>query len=276
MQRAQHALHARIEDDHWWFVGRRRIVRALLERLAPPGRGHAVVDVGCGTGATLAALTDGWRCRGVDASAEAVRLAGERFPALELAREVDPLSRGDWLAEADVVLLMDVLEHVEDDFLLLSRVLGAMRPGAHLLVTVPADPRLWSPHDVSFGHLRRYDAERLALTWSGLAVRERLLSAFNARLLPGIRAVRALARRRGRAAGEAGTDFRLLPVGLNRALTSLFAGEARTLVGALEGAAGYRRGASLIAVLRREEGALEPRTKPASVAPDESASRSNP
>ena len=268
MQQAQYALHARVEDRHWWFTGRRRIARALVERLCPPGAGHSVLDIGCGTGANLAALADGWRCRGIDASEQAVGLARQRFPALEFACEVDPLARADWIGAADVVLLMDVLEHVEDDFLLLSRVLSALRADAQVLITVPADPRLWSRHDESFGHFRRYETERLRATWSGLAVSERLLCAFNARLLPLIRAVRGVNRRLGRTAGRAGTDFHLPLAPLNRWLERLFAGEARTLLGALEGREGYRAGASLIALLRRESGPIAPRTRPEGLAPD--------
>lgn len=262
-------LHAGIEDRHWWFAGRRRIARALVERVSAPGAGRWVVDVGCGTGANLAALASDWRCRGIDASSEAVRLARERFPELEVARAEDPLERADWLREADVVLLMDVLEHVADDFELLSRVLGPLRAGAHVLITVPADPDLWSPHDVSFGHWRRYEAQRLRLTWQGLPVSERMLSGMNARLLPVIRTVRSVRRRLGRAAGRANTDFRLPPAPINSALTSFFAGESARLLRALDGEPGYPEGASWVAVLRREAGELAPRSKPAGLPPDQ-------
>jgi SAM-dependent methyltransferase len=261
-------LHADIEDRHWWFAGRRRITRAVVERLAPAGANRCVVDVGCGTGANLAALADGWRCRGLDASEDAVRLAHERFPALEVVRAEDPLERVDWLREADVVLLMDVIEHVEDDFELLSRVLGPLRAGAHVLITVPAEPALWSPHDVSFGHWRRYEAERLRLTWRGLPVTERLFSGMNARLLPVIRTVRGVRRRLGRAAGAANTDFRLPLAPINRALTALFAGEAHRILDALDGRLGYSAGASWVAVLRRESGDILPRSKPSGLPPD--------
>jgi 2-polyprenyl-3-methyl-5-hydroxy-6-metoxy-1,4-benzoquinol methylase len=262
-------LHAGIEDRHWWFAGRRRILRAVVERVCPPGAGRSIVDVGCGTGANLAALADGWRCRGLDASSDAVRLAGERFPGLEVVRAEDPLERADWLREADVVLLMDVIEHVEDDFELLSRVLGPLRAGAHVLITVPADPQLWSPHDESFGHWRRYEAQRLRLIWQGLPVTERLLSGMNARLLPVIRTVRGVRRRLGRAAGHANTDFRLPFAPINGALTDFFAGESARLLRALDGGRGYSDGASWIAVLRREPGELHPRSKPPGLPPDQ-------
>jgi len=122
---------------------------------------------------------------------------------------------------------------------------------------------------VSFGHWRRYEAERLKLTWRGLPVTERLFSGMNARLLPVIRAVRSVRRRLGRTAGAAGTDFRLPLAPLNDALTDLFAGESQRILSALDGQPGYPAGASWIAVLRREAGGITPRSKPAGLAPDQ-------
>ena len=173
------------------------------------------------------------------------------------------------------MLLMDVLEHVEDDFLLLSRLLEQLPEGGHLLLTVPADPRLWSEHDESFGHFRRYDLDRLEAVWSGLPVTPRLVSYYNTRLYPVIRAVRGISNRRGKAGGASGTDFSLPPAPVNRSLEGLFAGEARALLRSLDraGAPAYRRGASLIALLRREPGAIEERARPAGIAPDSSYAR---
>jgi len=164
---------------------------------------------------------------------------------------------------------MDVIEHVEDDFALVSQVLALLRPGAHLLITVPADPSLWSQHDESFGHWRRYDAERLRATWRGLAVEERLLSYFNARLFPIVKVVRSIAKWRRRAAGAAGTDFVMPPGPVNRALESFFAGEAQALDRGIDcGGMPYRHGSSLIAILRRGEGPIAVRAKPPGLAAD--------
>lgn len=269
MQAEQYALHADIETRHWWFAARRRIVKRLIERLSPPSRDTVVLDVGCGTGANVAAFTDGYACRGMDSSPDAIEHARSRFPAVEFACETDFTRRTDWLERANVVLLMDVLEHVEDDFLFLSQMLAPLAPGAKVLITVPADGRLWTAHDESFGHWRRYDLERLAATWHGLAVGERLLSGYNARLYPVIRAVRAVTSARGKALGRAGTDFSMPPAFANRMLENFFAGESAPLERSLDrGRPAYRHGASLIAVLERREGALPPRTRPASIARD--------
>jgi len=268
MRTEQFQLHAEIEARHWWFVARRRIVRGLVGRVLPPSPEATIVDVGCGTGANIAALADAYRCVGIDTSDEAIRLARRRFPAVQFLVGHAPGDLGPIASEARLVLLMDVLEHVEDDFAMLSELLGALGPGCHLLVTVPADPTLWSEHDESFGHYRRYEQERLARLWADLPVTPLLVSYFNTRMYPLVRAVRAFNRLRGRASGRAGTDFWMPPGPLNRLLAGTFAGEARVLERALarvlEGhrARGYRRGASLVALLRREPGRIDRRSKP--------------
>jgi hypothetical protein len=172
--------------------------------------------------------------------------------------------------KADLLLLTDVLEHVPDDFLLLSRLLAVVRPGAHMLLTVPADAALWSLHDESHGHYRRYDVERFARLWQGLPVTPLLVSHFNSRLYPGVRAVRSMTRLWGTAYGDACTDLRTPCRFVNCLLTQVLAGERNRLVAVLRGErqTGYRRGVSLMAVLRREPGKIAPRSKPADVAPD--------
>lgn len=269
MEQAQYDLHAEIEDRHWWFAGRRTIVQRLLEQVVAPRPDALVIDVGCGTGANLAALASSYRCLGIDESVQAIDHARTRFPGVEFACQAGGDSAADRFTGASALLLMDVLEHVEDDFLMLSQVLASLPRGAHVLITVPADESLWSVHDESFGHWRRYDLERLRATWTGLAVEERLVSYYNARLFPVIKSVRAFSRWRGRPAGRAGTDFAMPPEPFNRWLEKIFAGESRALGRSVDThTVSANRGASLIAILRRSEGAIVPRPKPAHVAPD--------
>lgn len=269
MNEAQYDLHAEIEDRHWWFAGRRSIVKRLLERVVPPRPDALVIDVGCGTGANVAALASSYRCLGLDESAQAIDHARARFSGVEYACETGVGAHADRFAGASAVLLMDVLEHVEDDFAMLSQVLALLEPGAHVLITVPAEPSLWTQHDESFGHWRRYDAERLRAIWRGLAVEERLLSYYNARLFPIVKVVRAVSKRRRQAAGAAGTDFTMPPGPVNRALERFFAGEARALERDIDrGTETYARGASLIAILRRSEGVIATRGKPAGLGAD--------
>jgi SAM-dependent methyltransferase len=269
MHSAQFQLHADIEQQHWWFVGRRRILCRLAEEVLPPSPETIVVDVGCGTGANVAALADRYRCVGIDTSAEAIELARPRFPQVRFITGSAPHDLGDLAGQARLLVLSDVLEHIQDDYAMFSELLAATSPGCHVLLTVPADESLWSEHDESFGHYRRYDRARLEGVWAGLPATTLLVSYFNSRLLPIVRLIRAWNRRRGHASGRAGTDFWLPSRPANQMLTTIFAGESNRLTAALHGRKrGYRAGASLVALLRREPGQISIRQKPANLPPD--------
>ncbi len=261
-------LHSKIELEHWWFVGRRLLVQRVIESATDASDRGLLVDVGCGTGANLAAF-DGWRQRiGIDTSEDAIRSAREGFPEIDFRQGPAPDDLGDLVGEVDLFTVMDVIEHVEDDFEIFSRLAAAIRPGAQILITVPADPSLWTQHDVSFGHYRRYTPRRLELIWEGLPLELRLLSHFNSRLFPVVKAVRTLKGRGEGTAGELETDFFIPPKPVNTTLTRLFAGEAGRLERGLDDPGRrlpYRHGVSLLALLRRLPGEMEPRTRPSSV-----------
>jgi SAM-dependent methyltransferase len=269
MKSAQFELHADIEQRHWWFVARRQILQSVVNAVLPPSHETTIVDVGCGTGANLAALSDQYSCIGIDASSEAVRLAAERFPHSRFVCGA-AYEMPEMLAAADLVMLNDVLEHVRDDFRMFSELLSRATPGAYFLVTVPADLALWSRHDEAFGHYRRYSQRRLEQVWQGLPVSTAFVSHFNARLYPIVRAVRRVGQWRGKSAGRAGTDFALPSAVTNDLLTRVFAGERRKLTALAQGKSQppYRFGVSLMALLRREEGEFEPRRRPGYISSD--------
>ena len=108
--------------------------------------------------------------------------------------------------------------------------------------------------------------------WAGLPVTPRLVSYFNARLLPVVRLVRARNRRRGHAAGQVGTDFWLPSRPVNFLLQTILGGESGRLLRVLQGRRqqGYAAGSSLIAILRREPGPIAVRSKPAGLPADRS------
>ena len=248
----QFELFARIEQEHWWFVARRRIMRELVARVAPGAGDEYAVDIGCGTGGNIAALADRFRCVGIDESAQAIEHARARFPRVEFVRSVDPAVIAPHLARAALVTCMDVIEHVERDAEFVAQIIEATRPGTMLLFTVPAGMELWSEHDVTNGHHRRYTVDGFSALWARLPVRARLLSAFNARLYPLVRVTRMIANVRGRAYGDAGTDFAMPAPPLNRLLERIFAGERSALLAALDTPRRpYRRGVSVIALLER-------------------------
>jgi SAM-dependent methyltransferase len=206
-----------------------------------------------------------FRCLGIDSSAEAIELARWRFPAVEFVCGVAPSDIEEQAAQADLWLLMDVLEHVDDDAAMLQSLVAYAKPGAYFFITVPANPALWSPHDNAAGHLRRYTARTLRELWSTLPIEERLISGYNARLYWPVKAVRTITALLGRSHGAAeaqGLDLRLPPTPFNGILTALFTNEAMRLTDALESRRpGYAHGVSLLAVLQRTEGDAEPTTE---------------
>jgi SAM-dependent methyltransferase len=221
VNQAEFELMERLEDGHWWFLGKRRLLRALLRDHARRGR---VLDLGCGLGGVLREFEGGARCFGTDRSPFALRLSRRRTGAA--------LARADLLAPPfragafDLVVALDVVEHLADDVAFLRRAGELLAPDARLVVSAPAFPLLWSQHDVAFQHFRRYTAATLreAVVAAGLLPeRTTYLHAF---VFP-IAAVWRLASHRlglGRFAPK--TDFWPLPGWLNAAIASLYRLEA--------------------------------------------------
>lgn len=246
-------------------MGRRKILLDIASALVPPSPERLVIDVGCGTGANAAAFAHNYRCVGIDVSEEAIEAAKKRFPRVEFICGAAPDALGELAGQADLFVVSDVIEHIEDEVAFVSDLVAAMKPGGFLLITVPADPELWTQHDESFGHFRRYLPDTLREVWSGLPVTEVAVAAFNTRLYGAIKAVRFLNRKLGRTSGAAGTDFAIPLAPLNRALTSVLGGESRRLVEGLRSGKHFQpaRGVSLVAVLRRENGVVTRRSKQA-------------
>jgi SAM-dependent methyltransferase len=253
MKLEQFKVHADLEEKHWWFLGRRRIMRLLVNHILPPSKTTSVIDIGCGTGANIAALAQDYSCVGIDTSEEAIQFARQRFPNVQFVCGTAPDDLGETGKQSDLFLLMDVLEHIAEDGAFLSKLVAAAKPGAHILVTVPAEMALWTEHDVSFGHLRRYDMPGLQRLWATLPVTPILVSYYNTFLYPIVKGLRALGRLRGRTWGLAGTDFRVPMWPFNGILERIFTSEARVLIDVLRGKRerGFSRGVSLIALLRK-------------------------
>ena len=231
MRTSELAKMFQLEDTYWWFVARRAIVRDLLARHCSPGdRAGAkrVLDVGCGTGASLKTLEEFGEVVGLDRSAEALRFCRQRGP-YRLARAL-----GEALPVADesveTVTALDLLEHIEDDGAAVREFARVLTPGGILLVTVPACPFLWSEHDEALEHVRRYRAARLRrlLQEAGLEVLR--LSPLIAALLLPIAALRLLQRACRRRGAEASTAFIEPPGFLNTALIWLLRLEGKWLL----------------------------------------------
>jgi SAM-dependent methyltransferase len=256
MDRSHFEVVADVDQRHWWFLGRRKLLRDVLRCVVSPDPAALVIDVGCGTGANIASLAGDYRCLGIDTSADAIDFARQRFPHVQFICGAAPGDLGATASQARGMLLMDVLEHVEDDRGVLAPLAQSLAPGAILLLTVPADMRLWSAHDEGLLHFRRYDEAMLRRLWHGLPLEPMAVSHFCTRLYPLARLQRGMSGLRDRLLRRPRGDawsMRVPAAPLNRLLERTFRSEARTLVDLTQGRrnAGYRYGVSMMAVLRR-------------------------
>lgn len=212
--------HLELEERHWWFVGRRRILLGVLEQNLPLKGEMEILDAGCGGGATMKSLRRYGRVRGMEISEEAVEYNRERGREVILG-SIEEMPFPD--ESFDLALALDVIEHVPDDLRALEELFRVLRPGGFLLVTVPALQMLWGAHDMAAGHYRRY-------TLSGLRERVKRLgfeivaaTYFNTLLFPAVFAARMLERLHPKGAAS---DVREVPRFLNFLLTEVFSLEA--------------------------------------------------
>jgi len=143
-----------IEETHWWYRGRRELVRMALDRHAPGRRPLQVLDVACATGMSFRFLADYGQIRGIDISDETIRYCGLR--GIDRIVKADAMKLPFAPASYDVVLALDAFEHFDDDLAAMRETCRVLRPGGVLIATVPAFMSLWSPHDDAYHHKRRY------------------------------------------------------------------------------------------------------------------------
>ncbi|HEX3528546.1 MAG TPA: methyltransferase domain-containing protein [Thermoanaerobaculia bacterium] len=170
----RHPLFGLAAPELGWVPAPRYALRRarLLALAANLDRGR-LLEIGPGAGALLADFAGlGFTCDAVESSADAFRLASRlnTSPAVHLRSDPDPA----WAETFDVLVACEVLEHIEDDRAALAQWRAWLRPGGHLILSVPAHARRWSATDVWAGHFRRYEkaALRQLLETSGFAVEE--------------------------------------------------------------------------------------------------------
>jgi SAM-dependent methyltransferase len=188
-------VHLEEDRRHWWFRGRLAVLRTVLRGVVP-ARPARLLELGCGSGNVLEMLAEFGEAVGMEA--DPVLLAAARAAGLDARRGTLP---GDLVVPdgwADVVLLLDVLEHLDDEAGALGTAHRALASGGALVVTAPAYAWLWSGHDVALHHRRRYTARRLRQVVAKAGFRVGRVTYFNTLLFPPLAVLRVASRLRGR------------------------------------------------------------------------------
>jgi SAM-dependent methyltransferase len=147
------------EDLHWWFASRTKALCTLLDRALPKQPDFYLLDVGCGAGNMIHHLSRYGRVKGLEIDERPVKVARERgydVDQFDVTRQM-PFAAGTF----DAVTALDVIEHNQDDIAILNDSFRVLKPGGHIIITVPALMWLWSHNDDINAHVRRYHAAEL-------------------------------------------------------------------------------------------------------------------
>jgi len=239
MERIVYDRMAELDERHWWYRARRDILADLIRRRIALPANARILEIGCGTGHNLEMLGRFGTVDAIEIDDAARAIATQRLGRTVMTA---PLPRLTGVAESayDLIAILDVLEHIEADRAALAAMATKLKPGGHILITVPAHPWMWSAHDVVNHHQRRYTRQTLREAVAAAGLRIEMLSWFNSLLFP----LAAGARLAGRLTGNQDSDDKLPPAPVNALFERIF-GLERYALGRLP----FPPGVSLAAIV---------------------------
>ena len=203
----------KFENFYWWHIGRKYIIQSLLCKilLKPNSK---ILDAGCGTGGNIETLARFGDVIGVDNSPEAIKFCEKRgFENVQL-KNIENTGFSD--NSFDLIVALDVLEHIENDGETLKEFYRILKEGGYILISVPAYQFLWSEHDVALHHKRRYSMEeinRCLLEADFRVIKKTFAIAFIAPVVFIYRIIRKILHSEKQ---KSKTDYVILPVLLNK------------------------------------------------------------
>lgn len=173
-----------VENKHWWFIARRKIIEGVIRSFElPPGSN--ILEIGAGTGGNLKMLSQFGNVRAVEMDEYAREMAIRQTEGkidIEYGRCPDAIPFGN--IRFDLICMFDVLEHVQEDVQTLSVLRSRLTANGRLLITVPAYQWMWSGHDEFLHHMRRYTRRELGEKLQNTGYRTSKITYFNTLLFP--------------------------------------------------------------------------------------------
>lgn len=209
------------EENDWWFVGRRKIILTLLNKYLVGQRNLSILDIGCGAGGMIEYLSNYGQVIGLDKDKHIVDLNLKKGKNV-VCGDIKKLNFSN--DSFDLITLLEILEHLDDDSSGLKEVFRVLKPQGILLVTVPAFPFLWSSHDSVAHHKRRYTKRELERKLSKSGFKILKISYMNIFLFPVIFLFRLFKNLFSREKNK--SDFIDYPAFLNHLLKLVFSSEA--------------------------------------------------
>jgi SAM-dependent methyltransferase len=225
MDRIVYDRMAAHDSTHWWYRARRDILADYLARFGGLPTRARILEIGCGTGHNIPMLQAFGEVDAIEIDPPARDMASVR-----LGKPVggSPLPALPDVPRAyyDLIAVLDVVEHIEDDVAALKAMATCLKPGGKILITVPAHAWMWSAHDTVNHHHRRYSKRSLKQAIADAGLTPKRLGYFNSLLFP----LAAAARVMGRITGREDSDDSPPPPVVNALFERIFRME-RHLVG---------------------------------------------
>ena len=151
--------------NNFYFKAKQGLVKIMVSKLSKSGPDLSVLSVGTGTGEELGHLKDLGRVCALDINKDALDLIPGGF-CEKILQDICYNSFPD--SSFDLIFCFDALEHIQDDDLAISEIKRILKPSGLVIFTVPAISSIFSRHDRSLGHFRRYDLSVIKDKFSGL------------------------------------------------------------------------------------------------------------
>lgn len=225
MDRIVYDRMAAHDSTHWWYRARRDILADYLTRYAALPKHARILEIGCGTGHNLPMLAGFGDVDAIEIDPAAREIASERL-GKPVGTAPLPQLTGVPRGHYDLIAVLDVVEHIEDDVAALAAMRACLAPGGKILIAVPAHQWMWSAHDTVNHHHRRYSKATLKTAIERAGLKTAKLGYFNSLLFP----LAAAARIAGRMSGRDDSDDSPPPGPVNALFERIFRLE-RHLVG---------------------------------------------
>ena len=247
MNKVEYATMAEREKTYWWHLGRLEIIQTYLKQLRKNNKSSKlkILNVGCGTGGTIDMLEKFGVVDNVDISNDAINFMKQN--GYKRIRKVSGIKLPYKDGAFNVVGAFDVLEHIDDHVGALKEWARVINKNGSVVITVPAYQWLWTDHDVSLHHKRRYTIKRLCQAAAEAGLQPEKISyaiAFSLPLVVGFRFLNKILDRKT----DSETSYVNVPGWMNTLFTRLLYIEA-----CFHAFVRFPTGTSVIAVLRKEE-----------------------